>query len=108
MTDPNEPVEINLDQLRQHQGRLDGVGDLIRAAHDAAGAPVGGDAFGAFGFVLARDCASAAAEGAAMLLAAHEAADEHYQKVGVWRGDTAATEGEVTALFSTAPEMRDA
>lgn len=101
-------MEIDLGQLRAHQSRLDDVTDLIRAADDAAGAPVGGEAFGAFGFVLARNCASVAVEGAAMVQAAHEAADEHRQKVGVWRDDTSATEDEVTALFSTAPEMRDA
>jgi hypothetical protein len=108
MTDPNEPVEIDLAELSAHQRRLGGVVDRTRAAAAAADTPVSRDAFGAFGFFLADECASAAAEGSEMLHAAHAAADEHRQKVGVWVRDVDATEGEITALFSTAPEMRDA
>jgi hypothetical protein len=108
MTDPNEPVEIDVAELGAHERRLGGVVDRMRAAADAAGTPVSQDAFGAFGFVLAGQCAAAAAGGSEMLGAAHEAADEHRQKVGVWARDVDATEDEVAALFSTAPEMRDA
>lgn len=108
MTDLNEPVEIDLGELGAHQRRLGGVVDRTRAAATAADAPVSRDAFGAFGFLLADHCAVVAAEGSEMLRAAHEAADEHRQKVGVWVRDVDATEGEISALFSTAPEMRDA
>lgn len=103
-----EPVEIDVSELLAHQGRLGGVVDRIRTAHAAGGAPVNQDAFGAFGLFLAGECAAAAADGLEMLGAAHEAADELRQKVGVWARDVDATEGEITALFSTAPEMRDA
>lgn len=103
-----EPVEIDVGELLAHQGRLGGVVDRVRTAHAAADAPVNRDAFGAFGFYLADKCAAAAAEGREMLGAAQDAADELRQKVGVWARDVDATEGEITALFSTAPEMRDA
>jgi hypothetical protein len=108
MTDPNEPVEINPDKLEQHRQQLGKVLDPIKAAADAADAPVSRDAFGAFGFFLADEVAGAAADGSEMLRAAHEAADELRQKVGMWVRDVDATEGEIMALFSTAPEMRDA
>jgi hypothetical protein len=108
MTDPNEPVEINPDKLKEHRQQLGKVLDPIKAAADAADAPVSRDAFGAFGFFLADEVAGAAADGSEMLRAAHEAADELRQKVGLWVSDVDATEGEVMALFSTAPEMRDA
>lgn len=108
MTNPNEPVEIDVAELSAHQRRIGGVVDRTRVAHEAAAAPVAQDAFGAFGFVLAGQCAAAAAGGSEMLAAAHDAADEHRQKVGIWARDMDATEGEIAALFSTAPEMRDA
>jgi hypothetical protein len=103
-----EPVEIDVGELLAHQGRLGGVADRIRAARAAAGAPVNQDAFGAFGLFLAGECAAAAADGREMVGAAHAAADELRQKVGVWARDVDATEGEITAMFSTAAEMRDA
>jgi len=108
MTNPNEPVEINVAELGAHERRLGGVVDRLRVAVDAGQLPVNQDAFGAFGFFLAGQCSAAAAGGSEMLVAAHEAADEHRQKVGVWARDVDATESEIAALFSTAPEMRDA
>jgi hypothetical protein len=103
MTNPNEPVEIDVAELSAHQRRLGGIVDRTQVAHAASAAPVSQDAFGAFGLVLAGQCAAAAAGGSEMLAAVHEAADEHRQKVGIWARDVDATESEITALFSTAP-----
>ena len=108
MTNPNEPVEIDVAELSAHQRRLGGTADRTQAAYEASTAPVHQDAFGAFGAFLAGQCAAAAAGGSEMLAAAHEAADEHRQKVGIWARDVDATEGEIAALFSTRPVMRDA
>jgi hypothetical protein len=108
MTDPNAPVEINVAELTAHQQKLGAVVDRVRIAREAAGAPIGRDAFGAFGYFLAEDCATAATDGSEMLAAAHDAADELCQKVGIWARDVDAREGEIMALFSTAPEMRGA
>ncbi|TDV47838.1 hypothetical protein [Actinophytocola oryzae] len=101
-------VEIDVRELRAHQGRVADVADRIDAAHRAAGAPVGRDAFGIFGYFLAIECADAAAEGLDMLGAAHEAADDHRVRVGVWAGDVDANESDITDMFSTSPELRDA
>jgi hypothetical protein len=103
MTNPNEPVEIDVAELGAHQRRLGGTVDRMRAASDAANVPVNQDAFGAFGLFLAGQCAAAVAGGSEMLATAHEAADEHRQKVGIWARDVDATEGEIAALFSAAP-----
>jgi hypothetical protein len=103
-----DPVEIDLTELNNHRQLIGEVVDQIATARDAAHAAVGRDAFGAFGYFLAEECATAAAEGTEMLAAAHDAADELHRKLGLWAQDTQATEGEISALFSTAPVMRNA
>lgn len=108
MTTPNEQVEIDVVELSAHQHRLADVVISVRNAHEAADTPLNRDAFGAFGHFLAGDCAEAMSDGREMLLAAQEAATEHHRKVGTWAQDVDATESEISGLFSTAPEMRDA
>jgi hypothetical protein len=100
MTDPNQKVDINVDELREHRDHVHGVVDGIAAAHDASHVTIGHEAFGAFGYFLAAECATAAAEGTAMLGVAHGAADELHQNLGIWAADSEATEGEITELFS--------
>jgi hypothetical protein len=101
MTDPNQKVDIDLDKLRQHRDHVHGVVDGIAAAHEASHVAVGQDAFGAFGYFLATECAAAAAEGTEMLGAANDAADELFRNLGAWAKDEGHTEEEITALFST-------
>lgn len=108
MTDPNARLDIDCHAIEAHRGHVKGVVDGIAAAHGASHVPVGHDAFGRFGYFLADECRAAAADGTEMLAAAHAAADDLHQKLGVWAIDMAHTEGEITTLFSTAAQMRDA
>lgn len=105
---PNDQVEIDVTELAAHQHRLADVVIRVGNAHEAASTPLNRDAFGAFGFDLARDCATAMSEGEETLRAAHEAAEEHHQRVGLWAQDVDATEGDIAKLFRTVPVMRDA
>ena len=108
MTSQNEPVEIDVAEVRAHQRQLADVLNAVRTASEAADTPVTRDAFGAFGFFHADECAAAVSNGAEMLLAAQEAAEHHHQQVGIWAQDVDATESDIKKLFSTGPVMRDA
>jgi hypothetical protein len=107
MTNPNEPVEIDVTELAAHQHRLADVVIRTGNAHEASGTPLNPDAFGAFGYFMALDCAKVISEGADTLRVAHEAAEDHHQQVGIWVADLEATEGKNAKLFRTGPVMRD-